>query len=341
MSLLQKQSLCMYVFTALISLSSAPSNAQVNVDKLNLDLSKTSVSGLSSGGYMATQFQLSHSETIVGAGIVGAGPYYCALGDIGMALGQCVGKASSAISNTPFIRQYEQYLSDGRVAAISALQDDRVKLIHGTKDTTVNRTAADLLAAQYKLWLPEAQIDYVDSQAFAHHMPTLDAGNPCDISEPPFIGNCGYDGAGEILSFIYKDLNLPETKEALPVQTIDIGDMVNLRGTSINENALIYVPQSCESGDTCSLHISFHGCNQNIDDVGKAYAEQAGYNRWADVNNIVVLYPQVKKSMFMPLNPQGCWDWWGYTDENYANKQGPQIKAIYQVMQALGKGNKQ
>ncbi|MGK0371687.1 MAG: hypothetical protein ACJAW1_001930 [Glaciecola sp.] len=56
---------------------------------------------------------------------------------------------------------------------------------------------------------------------------------------------------------------------------------------------------------------------------------------------MVVLYPQVKKSMFMPLNPQGCWDWWGYTDENYANKKGPQIKAIYKVMQALTKGDNQ
>jgi hypothetical protein len=85
--------------------ASASTSAEIDLSQLNLDLSQSSVSGLSSGGYMATQFQLAHSETIIGAGIVGAGPYYCALNDISVALGQCVGKASNAISNTPFLAQ--------------------------------------------------------------------------------------------------------------------------------------------------------------------------------------------------------------------------------------------
>lgn len=314
--------------------------SQVNINQLNLNLSQSSVSGLSSGGYMATQFQLAHSETLVGAGIVGAGPYYCALGDIGIALGQCVNKASSSISNAPFLEKYRQYLASELVAPSASLQDDRVLIIHGQSDTTVNRKAADLLAAQYTAWLPATHLDYVDDQNFAHHMPTLNQGNDCETSQTPFIGNCGYDAAGEILSFIYPDLTQPQDKEVLTVETLDISDMVDLSGTSIEEDAFIYIPQTCQAGETCKLHISFHGCNQSAEDVGTAYAQQSGFNRWADVNNMVVLYPQVKKSMFMPLNPQGCWDWWGYTDENYANKKGPQIQAIYHLMQALADGEK-
>lgn len=308
---------------------------------LNLDLSQTSVSGLSSGGYMATQFQLAHSDTIVGAGIVGAGPYFCALGDIAVALGQCVTKASSTITNQPFFAKYEQYLASGLLASSASIQDDRVKVIHGKYDVTVNRKAADLLVEQYRAWLPAQNIEYVSDKDFAHHMPTLNAGNACEVSASPFIGNCGYDAAGEILTFIYPDLAPPSAREVLAVDTIDLSELADLGGTSINEEALIYVPDACKEGESCKLHISFHGCNQSVDDVGKAYAEQAGFNRWAETNNIVVLYPQVKKSMFMPLNPQSCWDWWGYTDENYANKNGPQIEAIYQVMQALAKGNHQ
>jgi hypothetical protein len=39
----------------------------------------------------------------------------------------------------------------------------------------------------------------------------------------------------------------------------------------------------------------------------------------------------------MPLNPQGCWDWWGYTGEDYANNQGQQIKAVKNIIHALAK----
>ena len=43
------------------------------------------------------------------------------------------------------------------------------------------------------------------------------------------------------------------------------------------------------------------------------------FNEWADVGGIVVLYPQVKASnrgnYLSPhgFNPEGCWDFWGYT----------------------------
>ncbi|MGK0371689.1 MAG: hypothetical protein ACJAW1_001932 [Glaciecola sp.] len=135
----------------LLIICSGMSDSYANTSELNIDLSRTSVSGLSLGGYMATQFQLSHSQTIIGAGIVGAGLYYCALGDIGTALGQCVKKVSSTISNQPFIEKYREYLSLGLVAPSAALQDDRVKLVHGKLDLTVNRKASDLLGYPLKI----------------------------------------------------------------------------------------------------------------------------------------------------------------------------------------------
>ena len=38
-----------------------------------MDKTKISVSGISSGGYMAVQFHVAYSETIMGAGIVAGG----------------------------------------------------------------------------------------------------------------------------------------------------------------------------------------------------------------------------------------------------------------------------
>ncbi len=58
-----------------------------------------------------------------------------------------------------------------------------------------------------------------------------------------------------------------------------------------------------------ALHMTFHGCQQTIADIGDAYYNHAGFNDWAESNNIVVVYPQAIKSLMLPSNPEGCFDW--------------------------------
>src|SRR3954470_15670065 len=43
----------------------------------NLDRSAITVSGLSSGGFMAHQFHVAHSKLVTGAGIIAGGPFRC------------------------------------------------------------------------------------------------------------------------------------------------------------------------------------------------------------------------------------------------------------------------
>ena len=52
--------------------------AAETLPQLGADIQQTSVSGLSSGGYMAGQFHTAHSKYVKGAAIVAAGPYACA-----------------------------------------------------------------------------------------------------------------------------------------------------------------------------------------------------------------------------------------------------------------------
>jgi hypothetical protein len=54
------------------------------------DASGTSVSGLSSGAFMAVQFQVAYSAEVVGAGIVAGGPFYCSEGKLALAVGRCM-----------------------------------------------------------------------------------------------------------------------------------------------------------------------------------------------------------------------------------------------------------
>ena len=55
------------------------------------DPQQTSVSGLSSGAFMAVQLQVAYSRSIIGAGVVAGGPYYCAANSMTFA-GICMGQ---------------------------------------------------------------------------------------------------------------------------------------------------------------------------------------------------------------------------------------------------------
>lgn len=108
------------------------------------------------------------------------------------------------------------------------------------------------------------------------------------------------------------------------------------------ERGYVYVPKGCSEHHGCRLHVVFHGCLQNADAVGDAFYRHAGYNEWAEANDIVVVYPQaapvIRRLIGIPLkwpNPQGCWDWWGFTGENFATKSGPQISAVDAMIDRL------
>uniref|UniRef100_A0A7S3JKQ8 Poly(3-hydroxybutyrate) depolymerase n=1 Tax=Euplotes harpa TaxID=151035 RepID=A0A7S3JKQ8_9SPIT len=106
----------------------------------------------------------------------------------------------------------------------------------------------------------------------------------------------------------------------------------------MGSNAYVYVPKACKSSNAkCPLHVVFHGCQQTTADISMQYVENTAYNEVAEDNNLVILYPQAAKAML--VNPNGCWDWWGYTTSSYANKQGPQIKAVNSLISGLKEGS--
>ena len=36
-----------------------------------------------------------------------------------------------------------------------------------------------------------------------------------------------------------------------------------------------------------------------------------------------------------PMNPLGCWDWWGYTDDDYLSRTAPQLSAVHGMVERL------
>lgn len=283
---------------------------------------------------MANQFHLAFSDKVSGAGIIAGGPYGCAQNSLAVALEHCFNKDSSTPDLAKATALLQQQAAAGSIAPLSHLKNSPVFLLHGTADKTVHSKVSAALVTQYQQL--GANIRVVNDQAFGHNFPTSRKGAGCELSEAPFLGACGYDAAGALLKHLYPDLTDKAEQAQGQLVSLNQHDLAGEAAASLAETGYVYVPQSCAKGQRCTLHISFHGCKQYAGAVGDAYAKGTGLNEWADSNDIVVLYPQTKASAIAPFNPNGCWDWWGYTDANYTNQQGPQLKAVMAIAKGIG-----
>lgn len=315
-------------------------NAVVALPAYNVSPATVSVSGLSSGGYMAAQMHFAYSATIAkGAGIIAAGPVYCSQGKLDIALGPCM--AGTGPRNIPaLLSAIDDWAARGAIDPLSNLKDDKVYLFSGTRDSTVKQAVMDDLKALIGKFVPAAQVTYVNTVAAEHGMPTDDYGNACGDKGSPFINDCDRDIAGELLKWIYGLLKA-KTNGALTGSFISF-DQKPFWGNrdpakhGMANDGWAYVPAACAAGQPCSLHVAFHGCKQSAATVGDDFYRHAGYNEWADTNAIIVLYPQAKATF---SNPNGCWDWWGHDDANFAVKSGGQMVAIKTMIDRIVSGN--
>jgi hypothetical protein len=67
--------------------------------------------------------------------------------------------------------------------------------------------------------------------------------------------------------------------------------------------------------------------------------KESGLNERADTNDTIVLYPQATAPPASLTNPEGCWDWWGYTGADYALQSGPQMQALIAMIHHLSGGS--
>jgi poly(3-hydroxybutyrate) depolymerase len=284
---------------------------------------RVTVSGISAGGYAAVQTHIALSDIVSGAAVIAAGPYHCAEGNLVHALGRCINGAS--LDAAPLVEAAREAANAGEIDALEALADDRVWLFHGQSDPVVNARVTGALRDFYAAFVPEEAIVMVDDIPATHGWPTLESGIACAEMGGDFINDCDYDAAGTMLQHLYGPLQARTDAREDNLQVLDQAAMRE-DGAGFAESGFAYVPGSCadEPGE-CLLHIAFHGCRQGKEFIEDRFARMSGLNEWAESNRIVVLYPQIEKSM---MNPQGCWDWWGYTGPDYDRRQGLQIAGI-------------
>jgi poly(3-hydroxybutyrate) depolymerase len=325
---------------AAVLLSPMVASAADKLPALGADPARTSVSGLSSGAFMAVQYDVAYSSTTRGVGVVAGGPYNCAfvnLGGIGTCmLGAPLGSAS-----------YEAALgfaAIGQIDPVENLAKSKVYLFSGTNDPVVKQSVVDSVRDFYRLAnVPAANLVYVNNVASGHAFISPWFGNLCATTAPPFVNECRvessglYDQPGAILTQIYGSLNAKsKTLSAKPV-AFDQTEFVS-PATGMAATGYLYIPSSCQNttARNCAVHVVFHGCKQGAGEAGDAVYGKAGYNEWADANGVVILYPQVDPTE-IPDNPEGCWDWWGYTGLNFQTQSGQQLSAVHAMVQRLTK----
>jgi len=317
-------------------------------------LDETTVSGISSGAYMAGQFQMAHASIVVGAGIIAGGPYGCAeslFADVMPGPGTVFLNASKAINGCMrdglrildipnpenLARRAQSLAENGRIDPVAEVRDDRVYLFSGTRDSVVVPSIVAAAEAYYlALGVRAEAISHVSELPAGHGFVTTDFGEACAYTGAPYVVDCDYDMAAAMLGHLLGPLEPPGTAKNAEFRVFDQRPFTRgLTGHGLASEGVVYVPGSCRAAPGCRVHIAFHGCAQSREMVGDAFVAGSGLWKWADTNRLVVLFPQVGTS---PLNPQGCWDWWGYSSRAYLTQAAPQITAVRRMLDRLAGG---
>lgn len=332
-----------------------PAQAEKGLAGYNAAIGESSISGISSGAFMAVQFATAWSSVIKGVGVVAGGPYWCAKADslfgywssVANALGPCVKGPLPDLG--AFFAKADAKSASGEIDPLQFVRRQKVYIFRGYNDSVVARAATDAAASFYRHYLGEANRGnlYYQTAVGAGHSLVVPQGsraaglNDCNENKPPYIDTCSaYDQAGIILQHIYGPLNKPNPEQSTgTMKAFDQSIYTkpdSPASLSLGQTGYVFVPRACENGEACRVHVALHGCKQDAGDVKRAFIDRTGYKAWADANRLIVLYPQTVSSWY-PYNPEACWDWWGYVsyNDNYVTKAGLQIKAVKAMLDVL------
>lgn len=341
--------------------------------RYSVEAGQSSVSGLSSGAFMTVQLHLAHSSSFAGAGIIAGGPYRgaesyrnasplnedaCELTAIQLCMNPLI--PQNAPNGEHLAELARRTAAAGKIDDVKNIADHRLYIFTGSQDKVVNSMVVAQTRRFYEcLGVPEANIEYIDTVPAGHSIITSNPeDSPLDANQPPYINNGGFIQSHDVLNHIYPGLKPPSKRLTGRMVRFDQTEFFgNEARASMSAYGYAYIPREVEEGAPARVHIALHGCKQGyrfVDYVygradvtnrapyGNRYFMTTGYSEIADSNNIIVLYPQAQGADGGDTqNPDGCWDWWGYTcadpeELDYYSREAIQIKAIHGMLARLG-----
>jgi poly(3-hydroxybutyrate) depolymerase len=333
-------------YLLMLALPYSMSYAASPLPALGTDPAQNTVSGLSSGAFMATQFAVAYSAGIAGAGIIAGGPFYCAgLGGLAgpehfliTATTLCMQPLGAAPSGAAAWQQAQQFAKQGDIDPTRSIAQQRIYIFTGSADNIVKSKVVAQTAAFYRAaGVKEPELKYVDNINAGHALLTANSNDlACAANAPPNINNCGFTQSQDVLRQMYG--NLKPSVSKLGGQWIDFDQSEFATANSgMSSIGHAYIPSSCFKAN-CRVHVVFHGCTQEDNRIGDRFYRSTGYNELAESNRIVMLYPQIRTDK--ARNPQGCWDFWGYSSKDPARpdfytKKAPQMAAVWAMLLRL------
>jgi poly(3-hydroxybutyrate) depolymerase len=303
----------------------------VALPTLNIAEDSVTVSGVSSGAHMAVQMQVAHSSLFQGVASIAGGNYWCAKGSSFTAQLGCMGLAAEN-TVTEQVSRAQSYSDSGLIDPIGNIANHKIYVFASPSDSIIHpKNSRELLKFYENFRSPEG-IQFENSVSTGHGFPTLNYGASCQFAGSPWLLDCDFDLAGEIMKSMYGELKSPSASQEGSLAEFSQSGYGSAQ-QGLYSKGWIYVPQTCQAGKECKLHMALHGCQMNPDFIQDQFVKFSGLNDWAEANDVVVLYPQAAK--ISGSNPYGCWDWFGFTDENYANQKGPQIQALRKMIKKI------
>ena len=315
---------------------------------------------------------MAFSSEISGAAIVAGGPYYCSQGAFAaqalwipralhvLLFVGTVAVALTSCTTTPSLINVDELVlitlnteATLTIDRTANLRNSSVWLFSGSKDTIVAPGVMRKLEEYYGHFVDSSRIHTVYSVPAEHSWVTSGFGNACASLGSPYINDCNFDAAAEMLRVLIDGLAPSGRSNSSNFRTFDQRPFLaplTPREASMADEGWVYVPSSCASASPervgaagrlprvlggCRLHLAFHGCEMTYDQIGVAFVTHAGLAEVAEANAIVVLFPQAVVSSTLPYNPKGCWDWWGYTTPAFASKLGVQMNAVHAMARAM------
>ncbi len=322
-----------------------PGMAAVPLPALNVDPTQVTVSGLSSGGVMSVNLGYAYSATFSGVGVFAATPFLC---QYHYAYEKCQNKNVITAAMLDTMQTTINSWSGGPIDNKSNVANQKIYLFTGTKDNTVGVNPMLALQQQYaNNGVPS--VNLIQAANTGHVFPTdftSASNNPCSTSFTPYISNCSYDGAKAVLTQFYGALQ-PRNNAPAATNYREFNQREFTGNPGMADTGWVYVPATCAADAKCKLHVALHGCTQNYASIGDKFIRNTGYTRWADTNNIIVLFPQAKADLNvyptvasgLQSNVNACWDTVGLYGFNYAQKGGVQLSAIKAMIDRLLSGS--
>ena len=219
-----------------------------DLPQLNIDLQQTTVSGISSGAFMAVQMAVAKSASVRGAAITAGGPYNCALD---AANGYLVAAGAGAMTSiarcmqgdpslpaqpitdvqlAQMVSTANDWAQKGKIDPVSNLANQAVWVFHGYNDGIVKLPVSQALLQWYGNFTSPTHIFSKDTLNAAHAQITAACDNTkttvcnlCPTTGNQFINTCTdqpqpstpvvYDAAGSALQMFYGPLKHTATSQ--------------------------------------------------------------------------------------------------------------------------------